>query len=305
MATLCSLVPAIRYDTRRLATRLRDGTRGGTSGRDRQRARRTLVVSQVAFATVLVAGAGMLFRSMERLRDVQPGFDANHTLAMFLSLPGASYRTDSDVVRFTTRLVERVSSVPGVTAAGASSKVPFNSIGINFGPLMTDADPDGANKLPPSAEAVTATGGSFKAIGIPLIAGRTYDREDRQNAREVIIDQTLAVQRWHDSTGRAAIGRTVWFSPEFRLTVIGVVGAVHDTSLAAPPNPILYSPQVAIADTNQTFVTRTFAVVTRTTGDPRALIPAVQRAIADVDKSLPAFAIAPISETLSSNRWRV
>src|SRR5262249_235842 len=77
MAVLCRSVPAIRYDTRRLASRLRDGTRGGTSGRDRQRARRTLVVSQVAFATVLVAGAGMLFRSMDRLRHVEPGFDAN------------------------------------------------------------------------------------------------------------------------------------------------------------------------------------------------------------------------------------
>ena len=307
MAALCSIVPAIRYDTRRLASRLRDGTRGGTSGRDRQRARRTLVVSQVAFATVLVAGAGMLFRSMDRLRHVEPGFDANHTLAMFLALPRTSYRTDADVVRLTTRLVDRVSAVPGVTAAGVTSKVPFNGIGMNFGPVTTDADPNASNKLPPSVEAITATGGYFKSIGIPLLAGRTFDREDRQDAREVIIDRALAVQRWHDSTGRAAIGRQLWFGPPpaYRYTIIGVVGAVHDTSLAAPPNPLVYFPQATIADTNQTSVTRTFAVVTRTTGDPHALITPVQRAIADVDKSLPAFAIAAMSETLEQSMGRL
>jgi putative ABC transport system permease protein len=305
LAALCSVVPAIRYDTRRLAARLRDGARGGTTGRDRQRARRTLVVSQVAFATVLVAGAGMLFQSMERLRHVEPGFDAHHTLAMFLSLPRTSYRNDTAVVRFTTRLVDRVSQVPGVSAAGVTSKVPFNTLGQNFGPVTTDADPDGANKLAPSAEAITATGGYFKAMGIPLLAGRTFEREDRQDAQEVIIDQSLAVQRWHDSTGRAAVGRKLWFSPSLRYTVIGVVGAVHDTSLAAPPNSLVYFPQAVFADTNQSSVTRVFAVVTRTTGDPHALIQAVQRAIADVDKSLPAFAIASMNETLEQSMARL
>src|SRR5262249_48106502 len=147
---------------------------------------------------------------------------------------------DAAVVRFTSRVVERVSTVPGVTAAGMSSKVPFNTIGMNFGPLSSDADPDGANKLPPSVEAITATGGYFKSIGIPLLAGRTFDREDRQDPREVIIDRALAVQRWHDSTGQKALGRQLWFGTTLRYTVIGVVGAVHDTSLAAPPNPIIY-----------------------------------------------------------------
>ncbi len=305
MAALCSVVPAIRYDTRRLASRLRDGTRGGTSGRDRQRARRTLVVSQVAFATVLVAGAGMLFRSMDRLRHVEPGFDVNHTLAMFLALPRTTYPNDTAVARFTTRVVDRVSTVPGVIAAGATSKVPLNTIGMNFGPLTSDADPDATNKLPPSVEAITATGGYFKSMGIPLLAGRTFDREDRQNPTEVIIDRSLAIQRWHDSTGRAAIGRKLWFAPVLRYTVIGVVGAVRDTSLAAPPNAILYFPQAPFADTNQTSVTRFFAVVTRTTGDPRALIPSVQRAIADVDKSLPAFGVAAMSDTVEQSMGRL
>ena len=71
-------------------------------------------------------------------------------------------------------------------------------------------------------------------MGIPLLAGRTFDRPERQRPREAIIDRTLAIQRWHDSTGAAAIGRRIYFTANQPLTVIGVVGAVHDTSLAAP-----------------------------------------------------------------------
>jgi predicted permease len=305
MAILCSVVPALRYDTRRLAARLRDGARGGTAGRDRQRARRTLVITQVAFATVLVGGAGVLFRSLESLRAVKPGFDAAHTLVMWLSLPGATYKADPDVVRFTTQVIDRVSAVPGVRAAGVSSKVPLNNIGINFTPLNSDANPDGTNKMAPSAVVITATGSYFNAIGIPLIAGRTFDRLDRQSANEVIVDKTLAIQYWHDSTGSAAVGRRVSFAANQWLTVIGVVGAVHDTSLAAPPNGLLFVPQVAVADSNQSLVARTIAVVVRTNGDPRALIPSVERAIADVDKSLPAFGAAPMSDTVEQSMVRL
>ncbi|HEY4131700.1 MAG TPA: ABC transporter permease [Gemmatimonadaceae bacterium] len=305
MALLCSVVPALRYDTRRLAARLRDGARGGTTGRDRQRARRTLVVTQVAFATVLVGGAGVLFRSLESLRSVQPGFDAAHTLVMWLSLPGAQYKGDPDVVRFTTQVIDRVAAVPGVKAVGVTSKVPLNGIGINFTPLTSDADRDATNKMPPSAVVITATGGYFNAMGIPLLAGRTFDRLDRQSPNEVIVDRSLAIQYWHDSTGASAVGRRVSFAKNQWLTVIGVVGAVHDTSLAAPPNGLLFVPQVAVADSNQSLVARTIAVVVRTNGDPRGLTQSVERAIADVDRTLPPFGVAPMSDTVEQSMARL
>ncbi|MFI5230005.1 MAG: ABC transporter permease [Gemmatimonadales bacterium] len=304
MALLCSAVPAIRFDTRRLASRLRDGTRGGTSGRDRQRARRTFVATQVAFATVLVCGGGLLFRSLQQLRQVKPGFDDEHSLVLFLSLPQVAYRTDQDVVRFSTQLVDRVSAVPGVRTAGISSKVPLNNIGINFAPVYTDADAD-SKTLPPSAEVVTTDAAYFKAMGIPLVAGRTFDRLDRQRLGEIIIDRSFAIQRWKDSTGAAAIGRQLYFTPDQRFTVIGVVGAVHDTSLAAPPNQLLYVPQVADPDTNKSFVTRTIGLVVRASGDPRALIAPVQRAVADVDRSLPPFGIAPMSDLVEASTARL
>jgi predicted permease len=305
MALLCSIVPALRYDTRRLAARLRDGTRGGTTGRDRQRARRTLVVTQVAFATVLVGGAGVLLRSLEQLRAVQPGFDATHTLVTWLSLPQATYRTDADVMRFTTQLIDRVSALPGVRAAGVSSKVPLNPIGINFAPLYGDADEQSSKTLPPSAEFIAASAGYFDAMGIPLVAGRRFERADRQNPREAIIDRTIAAHYWNDSTGRSAIGRRVRFTENTWYTVVGVVGAVHDTSLAAPPNMLFYAPDVMNPDTLNSAVTRTIGLVVRASGDPRALAQPVQRVIAELDRGLPTFGVGPMSDIAEKSTARL
>ena len=304
MAVLCSAVPALRFDTRRLASRLRDGARGGTIGRDRQHTRRTFVATQVAFATVLVCGSGLLFRSLERLRGIQPGFDAEHTLVLRLALPGASYRTDADVVRFTSQLVDRVRNVPGVRFAGVSSKVPLNNIGMNFVPVYTDADVD-PKTLPPSGEIVTTDGSYFQAMGIPLIAGRTFDRAERQSAQEMIVDRSFAIQRWKDSTGVAAIGRRIRFTQDQWFTVIGVVGAVHDTSLAAPASQLIYAPNVAVADSNQSLVSRSIALVVRGAGDPHTLIAPVQRAVADIDRSLPPFGIGPMSDNVEQSMARL
>jgi len=305
MAALCSAVPALRYDTRRLAARLRDGTRGGTTGRDRQRARRTLVVTQVAFATVLVGGAGLLLRSFQTLQHVQPGFDAEHALVTWLALPRATYRTDADVVRFTTQIEDRLRAVPGVRAAGVSSKVPLNPIGMNFSPLYNESDQSTSKTLPPSAEFLSATGAYFNAMGIPLIAGRTFDRPGRQNPREAIIDRAIAARYWNDSTGAAAIGKRVGFTKDRWYTVIGVVGAVHDTSLAAPPNSLFYAPDVADPDTLQSAVTRTLAVVVRASGDARALMQPVQRAIAEIDPRLPPFGAGPMIDLLDQSMARL
>ena len=304
MALLCCVVPALRYDVRQLASRLRDGTRGGTTGRDRQRARRTLVVTQVAFATVLVAGAALLFRSMAVLRGLHPGFDVAHTLSMWIALPNATYRGDSDVVRINTRLIERVATVPGVKAAGLSSKIPLNSIGSNFVPMYSDADDPSSKKLPPSVEVISTSSGYFDAMGIPLLAGRTFDRPERQPPNQVIIDRSLAFQRWHDSTGAAAIGRRINFAANQWMTVVGVVGSVRDTSLAAPPNSLVYVPNV-VGDSIYQFASRSNAIVVRTTGDPRALLQPVQRAIAEVDRSLPPFSVAVTSDIVEQSMGRL
>lgn len=309
MAFACSAIAALRLDVRNLGSRLRDGTRGGTAGRDRQRARRTLVITQVAFATVLVSGAAFLLQNAYRLRRVDPGFDAAHALTAWISLPTVAYPRDSDVVRFSSQLLTRVGQVPGVTAAGVSNTIPLFGLGKTYTPVYSDADPGTSATLPPSDLIVIASGGYFAALGIPLVAGRAFYPFDRQSAYEAIIDRSLARAYWGDSTGARAIGHRLRLtkdpSADSWYTVVGVVGSVADTSLAGGGGGVVYLPDVAPADSNRSVVTRVMALSVRSTGDPRAVRPLVEQAIAQVDPSVPPFRIKPMSEVLRDSTARL
>lgn len=309
MAFTCGAMAWLRLDVRNLGKRLRDGTRGGTAGRDRQRARRTLVVTQVAFATLLVTGAAFLLQNAYRLGRADPGFDASHTLTAWISLPTVTYPHDSDAARFASRLVTRVRELPGVTAAGASSKLPMFGLGAAYAPVWSDADPGTSASLPPSDLTLTATDGFFAALGVPRIAGRDFEPIGRQSPYEAIIDRSLARLYWGDSTGARAIGRRIRLTQDPKshwwYTVVGVVGSVADTSLAGPRVGVVYLPDVAPADTNRSVVMRVIALAVRSSGDPRAMRTLVERAIADVDPSVPPFRVKPMSDVLRESTARL
>ncbi|MGH7648507.1 MAG: FtsX-like permease family protein, partial [Gemmatimonadaceae bacterium] len=309
MAFACSGIAALRLDVRNLGVRLRENTRGGTAARDRQRARRTLVVTQVAFATVLVSGAAFLLQNAFRLGRADPGFNASHSLTLWLSLPTITYPHDSDVVRFTSRVESRVSQIQGVAAVGVASNIPLFGLGQTYTPVWSDADPGTSTTLPPSDLIVVASGGFFSSLGIPLLAGRTFYPAERQSAYEAIIDRSLARAYWGDPTGARAIGRRIRLTQDPKsdnwYTVIGVVGTVADTSLAGPGVAALYLPEVVPADSNRSVVSRVMALTVRSTGDPRAIRPFVERAIADVDRSVPPFRVKPMSDVLRDSTARL
>lgn len=303
----CGFMAALRYDSGRLAYGLRTGGRAGTAERTRQRARRLLLAAQVAFAVVLVAGAGVLLRSLVALRHVRAGFESNHALTAWISLPQAQYPTDSSVVRFTRDLSDGLQHIPGVRAVGVTSKVPLNRLGAQYTPVWTDAETSPSSTLPPSEQLTTATGGYFRAMGIPFVAGRTFESLDRQPAYEAIIDQDLARQYWNDSTGARALGRHIRFVPTGgpAFLVVGVVGSVHDTSLAAAATGIVYLPDVVPPDPNQSAVTRTLGIVVRTTGDPQIVSRDMERVIQQIDRSVPLFNATPVNGTVTQSMARL
>jgi predicted permease len=307
IAMLCGVAPALRFRGDEVTHFLRDGDRGGTAGRDRQRLRRALVVTQVAFAVVLVTGAGALLRTVARLRDVRPGFDVNHELTFWISLPRATYPKDSDVVRFTEAFLDRLALAPGVRAAGAASKLPLNSVGTGHTPVWTDNDQAPSGALPASQQVTTASGGYFAALGIPLLAGRTFNHADRQPAYEAIVDRSLALEYWHDSTGQRTIGRTIRLVPSGGpiYTVVGVVGATRDTSMAAPPSGIVYLPDVTPPDSNQSTVARTLGVVVHAAGDPLSTVGVAEGTLRSLSPDLPVFNVSPIAEVIGQSMARV
>src|SRR5262249_23527995 len=130
----------------------------------------------------------------------------------------------------------------------------------------------------------------LRAMNIPLIAGRSFDRIDRQRDDEVIVSVEMAKTYFHDSTGRAAVGKRMRALPNGAWqTIVGVVGAVRDTSLSAAPTRVVYFPESVPTDTLTSQLSRTMAIAARTTGDPATTIREMQAVVRELDPTLPTF----------------
>jgi len=302
VAMVCSAVPALRLGRVRLSNALREGGRSGTASRTQQRVRGAMVAVQIALALVVLAGSGLLLRTFQRLAAVKPGFNPENVVTFWLSPSRARYPGDSSLVRFYVDLLERARALPGARDVGIASRIPFGNNGMNQNPVFPENDPEYATKIPPLGIFTTTDGGYFKTMGIPLVAGRTFDRLDVQNGHEAIVSQTTALQFWKDSTGQAALGKRFRELPGGPLyTIIGVVGDTRDTALAALPARVVYFPESYPSDSTFNQVQRTFALAVRTAGDPNGIIPAVQRMVRDIDPTLPTFSVSTMRNTVSAS----
>src|SRR5580765_6577986 len=246
------LIPVASVLPANLKVVLREEGRSGTSGRSARTLRRALVVAQVAFAFVLLVGAGLLFASFRRVLAVDPGFTADSVMTAAISLPRARYTDDAALIRFTHEALQRLRALPGVAAVGATDTIPF---GGNNNDSVIFAEgyqmKPGESVISPSA--VDVTPGYFETMGVRLVRGRFFDERDApiekktttiggrpSGAYSVIVDETLAKRFWpgQDPIGRrmykpsdvtqgdltAVNEKTVFF------TVVGVVGSMklHD-----------------------------------------------------------------------------
>jgi predicted permease len=297
----CTAIPVLRIGHADLSKSLREGGRSGTAGRVRHRVRGALVAAQMAIALVVLAGSGLLVRTFQHLNSIEPGFNPEHVATYWISLPAAKYPNDSDKVRFYSQLTDRVAKLPGVKVVGLTSRVPLDTKGADWDPYYPENDPSFANKLPPLEEFTTVNGDYFRALEIPLIAGRTFDRLDAQRSYEAMISRRVAEVFYHDSTGASAVGkrfRSLPTGPWY--TVIGVVGDARDSSLAAPPSPTVYFPEVPDSAANgQT--ARTMALVVRTAGEPLAVTSGVRAVARELDPTLPIFDIAPMTTVFAAS----
>jgi predicted permease len=310
VALACSAIPALRFSDVALSTTLREGGRGGTTGRAGQRLRGLLVAAQIALALVVLAGSALLLRSFQRLHAVRPGFDPEQVATLWLSLPTARYPDDSAVVRFYAGLVDRVAALPGVRAVGLSSRIPLVSEGEDTSPIWAEDDLSAATKLPPPQLFTTIDGGYFRTMGIPVLAGRTFDRLDgRQRGDEAIVSRGTAELFWHDPTGARAVGKRFRTLPNGSwFTVVGVVENARDTALHAPPSPTVYFPEVVVPNRVFTNLERTMALVVRTHfGGPTsvAITRAVQQTAHELDPTLPLFNVRTMSEVVRASTARL
>jgi predicted permease len=244
----------------------------------------------------------LLVRSFQQLHAVRPGFDPTHVVTFWMSPPRARYPGDSAVTGFYRRLEARIAELPGVKEVGLTSRLPLGTNGMNQNPLFPENDQTYATKIPPLQINIDINGGYFRAMGIPIIAGRNFDRLDAQRGGEAIVSRKTAAQFWKDSTGQAALGKRFRELPGGPLyTVIGVAGDVRDTALASPPTQSVYFPEVAEKDTLFSQMARTMALVVRTPGDPTAVIGAVRSAVHDLDPALPLFDVKSMTTVFAAS----
>jgi putative ABC transport system permease protein len=274
---LFGLVPAIQVTRSPVQGSLREGGRGGTPGRDAQRFRRGLVVSEIALALMLLIGAGLLMRSFVRLTAVDPGFRTERLLTFALSLPAASYTDGASVRHFYSQALERVGSLPGVEAIGAGSETPLGGTGNILGFAIENREPPQPGFVMDAA-AMAVTPGYFSTFGIPLLDGRTIDARDDSLTPDVVVVNEAFVGRYFPDEN--PVGRRISFDGEAWRVIVGVVGDVPQYGLDRDIRPALYA-------SHEQFTTRSLVLAARTRGEPTGVAWAIRSEIAALDPNLP------------------
>jgi predicted permease len=240
---LFGLFPILRQGRINLASALKEGGRSGSSGRERHRARRALVVGQMALALMLLMGSGLMIRSFQALRSVGPGFgEPGDVLTVRASIPSAEVEDPVETAQAQQLIHRRLEEVPGVTGVGVGTSVPMD--GWNSGdPVYVEEFPVPEGQLPPLRVLEWVGEGYFETLQIPLLAGRTLNWGDANElGRVVVVSESFAREYW--DTPADALGRRVGtgLSAGQWREIVGVVGDVHKFGVDQDPPVQVYWP---------------------------------------------------------------
>jgi putative ABC transport system permease protein len=285
-----AVLPALRSTRVDLSDALKDGSRSGTAGRRLLGATNMVVAGEIAIALMLLVGAGLLLNSFVRLVNVDPGIDPRGAYAIDLRL-GAEYGKRASKVAFTRDLLERLETMPGVHAAGASHRVPMGG-GVTWRPRVRDANAPGDDEGV-TVMIRTVTPGFFESLGIPLLAGRAFTWQDNREGEDVaIISLSFAERLW---PGQDPMGKRVMEADDPDMgpaTIVGVVGDVKYQSLVeAPMN--LFVPYARYA------WYRGLSVAIRSDGDAGAVAHAVKEAVWAADLDIPVTATLAMTDRVA------
>jgi ABC-type antimicrobial peptide transport system permease subunit len=306
IAVVLGLVPIVRYSSRNLETSLRVAGRG-QSGPASQHLRNSLVVAQIALTLILLVGAGLLGKSFYRLLQIDPGFRTETAVAMEVSMPSvrldereykefmkayeqlheqgivpdAQTRFSADQERqgrFRQQLLDRLTQMPGVVAAGSINRLPLTGDAAD-GTFFINNNPAREGY----AEFRVASADYFSAMGIPLLRGRTFTESDQPTApNAAVVSQSLAQKYWPNED---PIGQAIQFGNmdgDLRLLhIVGVVGDVHAGGIDTPARPTVY------ANALQRRPSSDLSFVVRAVVPPSSLVPAMRQAVKSLDAQLP------------------
>ena len=285
---LVGLPPALRVIAWGAHTALQESPRhqGGA------RSRGVLIAAEIALALVLLTGAALMLRSLGHLRGIDPGFQAAGLLTAVIPLPRQAY-DEPRVIGFLDAARERVAATPGVDAVTVANCLPLAG-GCDFVGMEIRSRPGRPDQQSPSVSMNMVDGEYFRTLGIPLVAGRTFEPGDRGGApRVAIVSRAVAERNW---PGESPLGARIRLSVgwEEDAEVVGVVGDVPDATLDAPPQPLVYLPY-------QQWTYHTNYLVLRAGRDLGPLATPVRRIVNDLDPGVPVWDLRTMQERVGQS----
>jgi putative ABC transport system permease protein len=305
------LVPALQASRPDLQEAFKESGRGAGWGRGAFRG--GLVVTEVALTLVLLVGAGLLLRGFQRLQRVDPGFTYEHVMNFNLTLPARKYPEEQQRVNFIKEVLAKLTALPGVEGAAASSGLPLGYNGWQA-PFTVEGRPQPPAAQTPVMDVTAVTPDYFRTMGIPLLKGRHFNEDDDRQwldgkslqgldegarsiagASAIIIDEEFARRYW---PGEDPVGKRVRFGAGAgapSLTVVGVVGRVKMEGLKTDSARVQgYLPYLQ-------FPTRGLGVVVRSAQEPERLTAAVRRAVLSVDAEQPVYNVRTLAEVRAAS----
>ena len=300
-ALLAGIVPALQASRPAVVENLREGGREGGPVASR-RTRHALIAAEVALAFVLLAGAGLLLRTLWRMENLERGFSPARIATMRLSLPPTAYAGPPEVRTFYSRLLERVRALPGVDSAATGTGVLMPLLANSGIMTIEGRPPTPGQQIEYPREIVSP--GYFETLGATMVTGRTFTEQDHAEAPLVtVVNETFAREAW---PGQDPLGRRIRFGgAQSKAPWLNVIGVVRDLrrgeDIRRPVRPEVYMCVLQNPPRSQT-------LLVRTAGDPNAIVASVRREVQAINSQLPLFAIgtleSQISETLTTPRFR-
>jgi putative ABC transport system permease protein len=274
-----------------LSDALKEGASSASSSSTR--IRNLLVITEIALALALLSGAGLMIRSLIRLRNVETGFDPRNMLTMQFDPSGEKYDEGEKVAAFYVQLIERAQSMPGVISAAVISRIPLAGDRSTSGLTI-----EGRPAAPGEQREVhfrVVTPGYFRTMRIPLSAGREMTGQDGQKTERVaLVNQTMARKYW---PGDDAIGKRIKLGPNANspwVSIVGVVGDVRNFGLENEALPEAYVPILQSPSSRMRLVVKTAV-------EPLSLVSTVKEAVRSLDRDIPFSQVATMEQLLAKS----
>jgi putative ABC transport system permease protein len=298
VALAAGMAPVLALRRIDLTAALKEGSSASGSDQRGRFVRTGLVVGEIAITLVLAFSSGLLLRSLIAAESADPGFVPDHVLTLEMQLPSPAYKSDTSSRLFYNRLMEKLRQEPGVESVGAVQSGPSAGDNWDWFYSIGEGSQPSRGEVPLSLFNVADTS-YFDTMRMRLVAGRKFSDTDREGGPQIAVVNEVFARRWPDA--RQAIGHHIKYGGPFldgpTYEIVGVVGNVSQLGLDSEPLPEVYLPFSQKA-------TQALMVMIRTRGEPGALIPAVRRGVAALDRDVPVQSLRPLTEWLGASLAR-